>query len=178
MNELVNAGFRHENISLVVNDNAGTYKDRYVRTDAEDVSGGEGAGFGAVVGALVGLGAMIIPGIGPVIAAGPLVAGLVGAGVGAAAGAVTGGITASLIDSGVDEQSAHYYAEGVRRGGSLVTVMVEDARSSEAAAIMNNHYPVDLNTRADEWRAGGWEQFHPDAAPYNDLEHEEKHLSH
>jgi uncharacterized membrane protein len=170
VNDLVNEGFRRDNISLIVNDRAGTYRDRFDRPQ-DDVTGGEGAGFGAVVGALVGLGAMVIPGIGPVIAAGPLVAGLLGAGVGAAAGAVTGGITASLIDSGIDETNAHYYAEGVRRGGSLVTVHVEDARANEALSIMRDHHPVDLDTHTAAWRKEGWKGFDPDAPAYTEDEY-------
>jgi len=176
VDDLVNRGFRRDNISLVANDADKTYSSRFDRTDG-DLSGGEGAGFGAVVGALVGLGAMVIPGIGPVIAAGPLVAGLVGAGVGAAAGAVTGGITASLVDSGIDEEYAHYYAEGVRRGGTLLTVQVEDARASEASSILRDHRPVDLDTQAATWRESGWKQFDPDAPAYTDYEHDRTHIT-
>lgn len=171
--DLVNAGFNRDNISLIVNDRDGIYRDR-IGDVSEDVSGSEGAGFGAVVGALVGLGAMLIPGVGPVIAAGPLVAGLVGAGVGAAAGAVTGGITASLIDSGMDEESAHFYAEGVRRGNSLVSIQVEDAHAHEAANILNSYHPIDAKTRTEEWRAGGWTGFHPDAPDYYDMEEDRR----
>ena len=68
---LVDAGFTRGDISLVANDASGKYAE-YVNDD--DVSAGEGAGFGAVVGALVGLGVALIPGVGPVIAAGPLAA--------------------------------------------------------------------------------------------------------
>lgn len=163
---LVDAGFQRENISIVASDAAGTYSSRLQTDDPEDVSGGEGAGFGAVVGALVGVGAMLIPGIGPVIAAGPLVAGLVGAGVGAAAGAVTGGITASLIDLGVDEESANYYAEGIRRGGALVTVQADDTWADNAADIMNRYNPVNLDTKAAEWKTSGWQGFDENADAY------------
>src|SRR5215211_4006029 len=86
--DLVEAGFPRDNISLVANDASGEYAG-YLNAD-EDVTPGEGAGFGAVVGALVGLGVALIPGIGPVLAAGPLAAVVFG-GLGAAAGAATGG---------------------------------------------------------------------------------------
>ena len=115
---LVDAGFERDDISMVASDASGEYAE-YVN---EDVTAEEGAGFGAVVGALVGLGVALIPGIGPVLAAGPLAAALM-AGIGAAAGAVTGGIVAALVDFGVPEDHAQYYAEGVRRGGTLVTVV-------------------------------------------------------
>ncbi len=78
---LVDAGFNRSDVSLVANNTTGEYA-RYFNEegtyvyDDDDVSAGEGAGFGAVVGALVGLGVALIPGIGPVLAAGPLAAAL------------------------------------------------------------------------------------------------------
>ena len=66
VDELVSAGFARDNISVVANDAAGEYA-RTVTTDQKDVKGGEGASLGAVAGAVIGLGAMLIPGIGPVI---------------------------------------------------------------------------------------------------------------
>src|SRR5690606_38716981 len=107
---------------------------------------GVGAGIGAVLGGLggllVGLGALTIPGIGPVIAAGPLAAaltGLAGAGAGAVAGGVTGGLIGALTGLGVPEENAQYYAEGIRRGGVLVTARVADNRTSEAVDILNRY---------------------------------------
>src|SRR5258708_36583065 len=85
--DLTNAGFRREDISLLANDAGnqyGTYLENPAETD-DAVGTAEGAGFGAVVGALTGilagLTALVIPGVGPVIAAGPIIGG--GAGVGA-----------------------------------------------------------------------------------------------
>jgi hypothetical protein len=63
--DLVDAGYLRDNISLVANDAAGEYA-QYVERVGEDVTAGEGAGFGAVVGTLAGLGVALIPGIGPV----------------------------------------------------------------------------------------------------------------
>jgi uncharacterized protein (TIGR02271 family) len=161
--ELVDAGFTRENISLVANDVAGEYGHRYTRTedlstdyDDDDVSAGEGAGIGAleggVLGLLAGLGALAIPGIGPVLAAGPLL----GALIGATAGAVTGGLVAGLMDSGVPETDAQYYAEGVRRGGTLVSVHAADDQIDEAVAIMNRYSPINVEERADAWRESGY----------------------
>jgi uncharacterized membrane protein len=154
--QLVSSGVDRDQISLVANDASNKYAS-YLKDD--NVTGEEGAGFGATVGALVGLGAMLIPGIGPVIAGGPLVAALVGAGVGAATGALTGGITASLVDMGIDEETAGYYAEGVRRGGSLVVAHVPDGNQNRVMDIMNRFNPVDLKVRTDEWRSTGWTRF-------------------
>ncbi|MBI5669167.1 MAG: YsnF/AvaK domain-containing protein [Chloroflexi bacterium] len=164
--DLVEAGFSRDRISLVANDASGEYK-RYIGTDDDDVSAGEGAGFGAVVGGLIGLGAMLIPGIGPVIAAGPLVAGLTGAAVGAAAGAATGGIVGSLVDMGVNEDEAGYYAEGVRRGGALVTVQIDDNWENRVVDIMSRHRPVDIRRSAEEWRRSGWTGFDASDTSYS-----------
>lgn len=167
--ELVDAGFMRDRISLVASDASGQYK-QYVGAsevmDEEDVSGGEGAGFGAVVGGLIGLGAMLIPGVGPVIAAGPLVAGLTGAAVGAVTGAVTGGIVGSLVNMGVNEDEAGYYAEGVRRGGALVTVQIDDNWESRVVDVMSRHRPVDIRKSAEEWRQGGWTGFDASSTEY------------
>jgi hypothetical protein len=165
--DLVEAGYKKEDISVIANDTSGEYAKRYNIEPTEDVSAGEGAGFGLVVGALVGLGAMIIPGIGPVIAAGPLASALIGAGVGAVAGAVTGGIVGGLVNMGVPEEDAHYYAEGVRRGGTLVIATVEDSWLETARSIMQRHNPVDLNERSGQWRQGGWGGFDSQAVAYS-----------
>lgn len=154
--DLVDAGFNRDDISLIANDAAGEYQS--YTTDG-DVKGNEGANFGAVTGALVGLGAMLIPGIGPVVAAGPLVAALTGAGLGAAAGAITGGLTASMIDFGLDREYAGYYAEGVRRGGAMVAVRADEGRASQVESILNRHGTIDIDRRVESWRNSGWTGF-------------------
>ena len=155
--ELVSAGFDRSNISLVANDSSGEMQSYLNREgDDDDVSGGEGAGFGAIVGGLVGLGVALIPGIGPVVAAGPLAAALM-AGIGAVAGAATGGVVASLVDLGVSEEEASYYEEGIRRGGTLVTLHVDRSEHvGRAQDIMNRYNPIDLDERGEEWRSSGW----------------------
>jgi hypothetical protein len=167
---LVDAGFERTDISLVANDASGKYAAMYdtsvTALNDEDVSAGEGAGFGAVVGALVGLGVALIPGIGPVLAAGPLAAALM-AGVGAVAGAATGGIVAGLVDFGVPEEHAVRYAEGVRRGGALLTVhLQQDEWAERAQNIMNRYSPVDIDQRSGEWNASGWTGYDESARPY------------
>jgi uncharacterized protein (TIGR02271 family) len=101
------------------------------------------------------LGALAIPGIGPVIAAGPITAALAGAGI----GAVTGGIIGALIDLGIPEESAHVYAESVRRGNVLVTAQVADNRVEDATRIMERPGLIDIEGESESWRSSGWNRF-------------------
>ena len=157
--DLESAGFSHDDISLVGNR---TETGGEARTDdASDA--GSAAGTGATIGTLIGggagllagIGSLAIPGIGPIVAAGWLVAALTGAGVGAAAGGLLGGLTGA----GVSEDEAHVYAEGVRRGGTLVTVRADETRATEVEQIMLRHNPVDVGTRGEEYRAAGWTRY-------------------
>jgi hypothetical protein len=142
----------HSDISIVANN-----RDDPAVTDRHG-DHGTGAATGATAGALIGggagllagIGALAIPGIGPVVAAGWLVATLAGAVTGGAAGAATGGLIGSLTNSGVPEREAHVYAEGVRRGGSLVTVRTDDARALEVERIMDATRPLDWTERDRE----------------------------
>ena len=123
VNALEAAGIPHSDISIVSNNVDNRYsKDRPTNT-AEDA--GKGAGIGAAVGGvgglLTGLGLLAIPGVGPVVAAGWLVATAAGAATGAVVGGAAGGLVGSLTGAGVPEHDAQFYAEGVRRGGNLVT---------------------------------------------------------
>lgn len=171
--DLRDSGVSNNHISLVAQDAAGEYG-KHVTTKADTTDGAStGAGVGAVVGGigglLVGLGALTIPGIGPVLAAGPLataVAALVGAGAGAVAGGVAGGLLGALIDLGIPEEHAGYYAEGVRRGGALVTVETDDTNLESVRSVMNRYHPVDINQRVESWRQSGWKGYDPAAKPY------------
>lgn len=158
--DLVKADFARSSISLITNDANNQYslyldKDYAPRADA--VTAGEGAGFGAVVGALtgilVGVAALTIPGIGLAIAAGPIVAGLTGV----VAGAVTGGVVGALVKSGVPEDEAPYYAEGIRRGGTLISVETSD--TLRARDIMNRQGAVNIHERFNVWQQEGWKGF-------------------
>ncbi|HEX8682768.1 MAG TPA: YsnF/AvaK domain-containing protein [Ardenticatenaceae bacterium] len=163
--DLVDSGFSRENISIVANDASGEYAEYDSHGNAADgamAGAGTGALVGGVLGLLVGVGALAIPGVGPVLAAGPLAATLTGAGI----GAVAGGLLGALVDLGVPEEDANYYTEGVRRGGALVTVAADDARADDAIAIMNRHGAVDLDERTSSWQQSGWSGYSADAEPY------------
>jgi uncharacterized membrane protein len=160
---LIDDGFERDDISLV-----SRQEGEYVTERGEERTSGAavGAALGGVEGLLVGLGALAIPGIGPVIAAGPLATALAGAGLGAAAG----GLIGALTDLGVPEEEAHYYAEGVRRGGVLVAVDTDDQRADRAAEIMERSGAIDVDERATHWRQSGWTRFDPEAEPYHAAE--------
>lgn len=168
--DLEASGVPHDAISLIANNSDNRHGgspgivEEAEPADAVADSAGTGASVGTVLGGgaglLAGLGMLAIPGIGPVVAAGWLVATALGAGVGAA----SGGLLGSLIGAGVAETDAHAYAEGVRRGGTLVTVRTAEGQSAMVEAILAKHATVDIGTRADEYRRGGWSRF-DEAAP-------------
>lgn len=177
LTDLVNAGFERDDISLVTTDVDGQYQSQANRTDVvgDDVTAGEGALIGGLEGGLIGfalgLGALAIPGIGPILAFGPLVGALIGAGT----GAVTGGLAASLIDSGIDETDAHTYAEAVRRGYVLLSVHSTDERGDEAKAIMNRYDVVDIDDQASQWKSQGWTGYDEKAQPFTSKDIEAEH---
>src|SRR5712672_3125751 len=125
-------------------------------SDTTAGNAGTGAAMGAAVGGgaglLAGLGLLAIPGLGPVVAAGWLATTLLGAG----AGAATGGIIGALTAAGVPEEHAHAYAEGIRRGGTLVTVRAESGLVDKAVDILDDDGTVDMEKRAVAWRNEGW----------------------
>jgi hypothetical protein len=129
----------------------------------------KGAATGGIIGAgaglLAGLGLLAIPGIGPVVAAGWLATTAAGAAVGAVGGGAIGGLVAALVDAGVPEEEAHVYSEGVRRGGTLLTVRVDDARASQVETALGRYRPTDVRTRGQEYRSSGWTRFDPNAPP-------------
>jgi hypothetical protein len=161
---LKDAGIKGADISLVANDPEGLLP--------EDDRVGEGATTGAELGAvlggagglLAGLGVLAIPGLGPVIASGWLFAAAIGAAAGAGLGAATGGLVGALTHAGVPESDAHVYAEGVRRGGALVTVRVDASRLDLASTILRSANGVDIDDRRRLYESEGWQGF-DEAAP-------------
>src|SRR5215218_1733173 len=99
---------------------------------------------GAGAGLLAGLGTVAIPGFGPVIAAGWIVSTLVGAG----AGAAVGGLAGALADAGLSDEEAQTYADGVRRGGALVTIKVDEARMDQVVSILDDEGEVEPDNQA------------------------------
>jgi hypothetical protein len=120
-----------------------------------------GATVGGVAGLLAGLGMIAIPGIGPVVAAGWLAS----TAAVAAAGGVTGGILGALTEAGVSAEDAQVYAEGVRRGGTLLTVRVPEADKARVEAILDRS-AVNIRERGMVYRKSGWSSFDPGAPTY------------
>jgi uncharacterized membrane protein len=148
---LEDAGIPVDDISMISQQRGNTDADN----DCTAESAAVGAAVGGAGGLLAGLGAFAIPGIGSVVGAGWLASTLIGV----AAGGVAGGMIGSLIDSGINENDAHVYAEGVKRGGTLVTARVEETELGTAQAILNHHRPIDTATRRREYEASGWDGF-------------------
>ena len=166
VNALEASGVPHSDISIVSNNVDNRYtKDRPTHA-AEDVAKGAGIGaaVGGVGGLLTGLGLLAIPGVGPVV--GWLVATAAGAATGAVVGGAAGGLVGSLTGAGVPERDAQFYAEGVRRGGTLVTVRVDDARASTAREILQRYKSVDPVVRGAAYGESGWTSFNENAPAY------------
>jgi hypothetical protein len=158
--ELVDAGVARDDIGFMANqkhsvpDSAHLNEGEGSRTASGALAGaGTGAALGGIAGLALAFAPLAIPGIGPILAAGPIAAALTGAGIGAVAGGLIGGLT----HLGVPEEEAHYYAEGVRRGGILITVAADtDTQADMAVLIMKRHGAVDIDERATEWKKQGW----------------------
>lgn len=167
VSQLESKGVPHSEISIVsnnANDRWSSDDDRVVDQTTANATG-TGATAGTVIGGgaglLAGLGLLAIPGVGPIVAAGWLVATATGAGIGAAAG----GLLGALTGAGVSHEDAHVYAEGVRRGGSLVSARVSDDMASAARAVLQQG-AVDPAKRRTDYEAAGWTGFDPDAPHY------------
>jgi uncharacterized membrane protein len=149
VSDLEVAGIPQSDISLVANDKKHTGTSS---TNTETATGAGallGTAVGGGVGLLAGIGALAIPGVGPVVAAGWLVATLTGAGIGAA----SGGLLGALTGAGINQEEAHVYAEGVKGGGSLVTVRVDEADAARVEEVLGRHGPVDWRQRRAEYGA-------------------------
>ena len=173
VSELVQAGIAREKISLLANNLSGDHpalvsnpavaaEDFTAKDEAQPgaVTGAEvGISIGGIFGVLVGAGTILIPGIGPLIAAGALAT--------VAAGAATGGIIGSAIgmltEHGISHADSHLYAEGLKRGGTLVTVVAAEADLDAIRQTFKTHGAVDIEKRGATWTAEGWVSFDPDA---------------
>lgn len=150
------AGFSTDEVGFVAGDIRGHTTPRIgpVLKDEGSESGAVSNAFvGGAIGLAAGLFAVLLPGFGWLIAAGPLV----GAFGGLTAGVAVGGLIGILKDHGISEDQAEFYAEGVRRGGALVTVHgVDEKQGTEARKILDDSGAIEVEQLADEWRSSGW----------------------
>lgn len=168
---LEGAGVPHSDISIVANNSDNWYGSRAGKVDRDrdgvddraegaGTGAGIGAGLGGAAGLLAGLGLLAIPGLGPVVAAGWLAS----TAVGAAAGAATGGIVGALTEAGVSREDASRYAEGIRRGGTLVSARVPDQDRTRLDALLHDN-AVNLQDRSAAWQKSGWTDFDAASPP-------------
>jgi hypothetical protein len=127
------AGFTNDDVSVLFPDKQGTKDFAHEQHTKAPEGAAAGAGSGAILGGalgwMVGIGALAIPGLGPFIAAGPIMAALAGA----AGGAAAGGLTGALIGMGIPEYEAKRYEGKVKDGNILMSVHTEDANQRERA---------------------------------------------
>jgi hypothetical protein len=171
--DLETRSFPRDAISILArhfDDGVATTTDReVVVTDSHAAAGARtGAVLGGVGGMLLGATALLVPGVGPLLALGPILGyGLIGAGLGAA----TGGVIGLLVDMGMPREHAEYYAEGLRRGGTIVSVQVANEEQAEIArAVMSQHHVVDIDQRIDYYRKTGFAGYSATAVPYTAAE--------
>lgn len=139
VDEICASGFRIDDVSVIAQDSERVQEiaDR-TETSAGNAAvkgAGAGAAVGGLAGLLLGVTAVTIPGVGPLLAAGPLAA-LIG---GAATGAVVGGIIGALTSMGFSEEEAEEYRERIREGDVLLAVSTDHESEESAEAILQSH---------------------------------------
>jgi len=156
---LYDYGVDSNRISIVTSEN-----DTIRRGTSAGPAAATGATAGGLVGLIAGVSALLIPGIGPVIATGTIAGALATTlgmtAVGAGLGAATGGLLGVLVDQGYPRKDAEFYAEGVKRGGVLVSVQTTDSQPHEQINdILRDAGAVDIETRRQAWQNEGWTHF-------------------
>lgn len=144
------AGFRNTDISALFPQNEGSKDFVHQKNTKAPEGATTGAGTGAVVGGalgwLAGIGMLAIPGLGPLMAAGPIVAALAGVG----AGGVVGGLTGGLIGMGIPEYEAKRYEGRVKSGGILVSVHSDSSDwTKRAKQILENTGAEDISSTGE-----------------------------
>jgi len=144
------AGFRNTDISVLFPENEGTKDFAHEKNTKAPEGTAAGAGTGAVIGGtlgwLAGIGALAIPGVGPLIAAGPIVAALTGVGVGGA----IGGLTGALVGMGIPEYEAKRYEGRVKEGGILLSVHSDSSDwTSKAKDILKRTGAEDISSAGE-----------------------------
>jgi hypothetical protein len=138
IDDLLQNGFRREDISLVARDEKGPNPAEHTAIGSVEKgvkTGVKVGGIGGFLAGVAGIAGFAMTGFGPILVAGPIVLALAGLGVGAFAG----GLIGVLTHAGVTEADAKHFTEGVREGGILITVATNAAGVDKAMQIMNRH---------------------------------------
>jgi hypothetical protein len=151
VDRMLASGFRNEDISALLQDNQGSKDFAHEKHTKAPEGAATGAATGAVLGGtlglLTGIGALAIPGLGPFIAAGPIMATLAGVGGGGALGGVLG----SLIGAGIPEYEAKRYEGRIKEGGILVSIHADNSEwVSKAKAILKETGAEDIASANEE----------------------------
>jgi hypothetical protein len=151
LNELERARFSRNDMSVLFPDKSGTRDfahEHHTKAPEGAVAGvGAGGAIGGTLGLLAGIGALAIPGLGPFIAAGPIMAALSGA----AAGAAVGGVAGALIGMGIPEMEAKQYEGKLKEGNILLSIHVEDSHErSRAKEILERNGAKDIATAGEK----------------------------
>lgn len=151
VNQLRSHGFRSTDVSVLLADSKGTRDFAHKRDtkapEGATTGGATGAAVGGILGWLAGIGALAIPGLGPLIAAGPIVAALAGAGVGGA----LGGLTGALIGMGIPEYEAKRYEGMIKEGKALISVHCDSHDwVKKAKEVLENAGGTDIASRHEE----------------------------
>jgi hypothetical protein len=142
--------FRAEDISVLFPENVGTKDFAHEKgtkmPEGAATGAGTGATIGGILGWLAGIGAIAIPGVGPFIAAGPIMAALAGAGVGGA----VGGLTGALVGMGIPEYEAKRYEGRIKEGGYLISVHADNSEwTSKAKRIIEETGAEDISSTGE-----------------------------
>jgi len=151
VDELKSSGFRNTDISILFPENAGTKEfahEKDTKAPEGTVTGAVTGGvIGGTLGWLAGIGLLAIPGMGPLIAAGPIIAALTGVG----AGGIVGGVAGALIGMGIPEYEAKRYEGMIQRGNILMSVHSDSPQwTRRAKKIMENSGATDIASTSEE----------------------------
>ncbi|MFW5976319.1 MAG: general stress protein [Bacillota bacterium] len=140
VNEIREAGITEDKISIVAKEDQFQQEKGGGQEGGEDLTTGATTGgtLGGLAGLMAGAGALTIPGIGPILAAGPLAAGL--------SGVAAGGLAGSLVDLGVDRERGQFYEDEVKRGSILATVEADDSKVDDVTSYLKRNGAREVET--------------------------------
>jgi hypothetical protein len=150
VDQLISSGFRPEDVSVLMQDNQGTKDFAHEKStkapEGATTGATAGAAVGGTLGLLAGLGALAIPGVGPLIAAGPIMATLAGLG----SGGLVGGIIGGLVGMGIPEYEAKRYEGRIKEGGILVSVHCDNSEwVKRAKDVLKNSGAEDVSSSGE-----------------------------